>query len=173
MTERFSSFEELGKRFGIEKNPASPRQPSTPQNYQHSARTRFMQEGEDYVSLAEQEILKLGERKNNGQYDFGSLTTSKIRNILSMVNDILKEVQILSEDKLPADIVNRLKHLKVRLIYEAGRDTSRNRAINRFISDTGLLEAIDEIDGDRKKFLRYANYLEALVAYHRFHGGKE
>jgi CRISPR type III-A-associated protein Csm2 len=175
MAKTYSSFEELAKKeYGIEKNPVQPKQSNnSPQKSQSFGMVRFMQDGVDYVSLAEEEIIKLGVKKSNGQYDFGALTTSKIRNILSMVNDILKEVQISQESTLPPEIINKLKHLKVRLVYEAGRDASWEKNIKRFITDTGLLYAIDEINGNKNKFLRFANYLESLVAYHRYYGGRD
>lgn len=141
-------------------------------NQQLVAKTHFMRDDADYVSIAEDEIKRLG-RDKNGRLDFGSLTTSKIRNILSMVSDILNEVHTLKDDRLTPAINNKLKHLKIRLVYEAGRDDSKDKTVKRFITETGLLKAVDEINGDKKKFIRFANYLESLVAYHRFHGGKD
>lgn len=36
-----------------------------------------------------------------------------------------------------------------------------------------LNEAIDEIGNDIKKYKDFAKYIEALVAYHKFYGGKD
>lgn len=52
------------------------------------------------------------------------LTTSKIRNILSMVSELYTDAQHSREDKLDADMVSRVQYLKMRIAYEAGRERS-------------------------------------------------
>lgn len=176
MGEKINSLEDLGKKFGVEKNP-KPKQgyqqnyQKLPQNYAATApktKPEFMEKDSDYVQIAEMNMMSLRSPDRRGKLGFGNLTTSKIRNILTLVNEIYNEVVLLKEDKLPDDIVDRIRHIKVRLAYEAGRDDD----VKKFVVKTALIEGIGEIEGDKTKFIRYAKYLEALVAYHRYHGGR-
>ena len=42
-----------------------------------------------------------------------------------------------------------------------------------FVEKAKLLEYIKGISSSRAEMIRFAHYMEALVAYHRFLGGKE
>lgn len=64
------------------------------------------------------------------------LTTSKIRNILSMVSELYTDAQHSREDKLDADMVSRVQYLKMRIAYEAGRE----RSVKDFVLAAGLLD---------------------------------
>jgi CRISPR-associated protein Csm2 len=123
---------------------------------------------QDYVKEAETVILGIAEKSNYG-YRF-KLTTSKLRNILSLVNQIYNEVILFPEEKLPAAIQDKIKYLRVRIVYEAGRDRF---AVKPFVDKARLLAKIEDIGGSRKKFLEFSRYMEALVAYHRFYGGND
>lgn len=133
----------------------------------------FLKPGADYVSVAEDRIKNL--MTDNRSNPFGNLTTSKIRNILTIVNEIKSEVD--RKDEILSDrVVDRIRHIKVRLAYEAGREkdsSDRVKKIKEFIETAELITAIDHIGHSSEKFLRYCDYLEALVAYHRFYGGKD
>lgn len=115
---------------------------------------------EDYVTRAENVIKDLP--KN-------SLTTSQIRNILSMLNEIYNEVIMTNDDRLSESVQNRLRYLKVKIIYAAGR----NSDVKTFVEESQIDEHLDKIGDSREKFILYSHYMEALVAYHRFHGGRE
>ena len=60
-------------------------------------------------------------------------------------------------------------HLKVRLIYECGRE----RMVKKFYEKAGLDEIISGIGSSKKKFISFVRYMEALVAYHLYYGGGE
>lgn len=171
MAQRFNSFEELGKAFGIEKKPKQEPQQNSQKAHQNSftpaqkIKPVFMEENSDYVKIAEQNMLSLSNK--HGKRGFGDLTTSKIRNILTLVNEVYNEVILQKEDKLSTEIMDKIRRIKVRLVYESGREP----AVRNFVGETALIEGIDEIQSDRKKFIRYAKHLEALVAYHRYYGG--
>lgn len=117
---------------------------------------------EDYVQRAERVIKGL----MNGR---SKLTTSQIRNILSMCNQIYNEVIISTEETLSDEVQAKLKYLKVQLVYSAGR----NLAVKDFIVTGQLIEELDGIGVKREKFIAFARYMEALVAYHRFYGGRD
>ena len=63
----------------------------------------------------------------------------------------------------------RISYLKIHFIYEMGRD----RKVRTFGEQAGILRAIDEIGSSKQRFILFNRYMEALVAYHRFYGGKD
>lgn len=123
-------------------------------------------EEESYVARAEKVINDL--QSNRGRYE-PQLTTSQIRNILSMLNEIYNEVTASPDETLSSAVQNRLRYLKIKLIYAAGR----NRAVKKFMEASQIDQHLDHIGDSREKFILYSHYMEALVAYHRFHGGKD
>ena len=98
-----------------------------------------------------------------------TVTTSKIRNLLSLVTDIYNKESIRTEDKLQSDSVVKLNLMRVRVAYECGRDDT----VKSFVAQTNLLEYLKGISTDRADLIRFAHYMEALVAFHRYFGGKE
>ena len=59
--------------------------------------------------------------------------------------------------------------MRIRFAYECGRD----RNVKNFVSTAHLIEYLKGIRNSREKFMDYARYMEALVAYHKFFGGRE
>lgn len=124
---------------------------------------------QNYVDVAEEVIKKL--RKPDKKEGFKlALTTSKIRNILSMVSELYTDAQHAREEKLSEDMVGRVQYLRMRIAYEAGRE-GRENAVKEFVNKAELLPRISEIGNSRQKLLLFCNYMEALVAYHKFYGG--
>ena len=78
---------------------------------------------ENYVDQAEQVIKNL---KTNHKGNI-MLTTSKIRNILAMVSEIYNEVIHESGEVLSSESQERIQYLRLRIVYEAGRETSVER----------------------------------------------
>ena len=101
------------------------------------------------------------------------ITTSKIRGLLSGMSDIYNDVVRVEGEELPQDIVDRIQYLKVQFVYEYGRDDKKDGSVRRFINESKILNKIDQIGTSKKKFIEMERYLEALVAYHRFYGGKD
>ena len=116
---------------------------------------------ENYVGEAEKVIRNLLD-KNRGRI----LTTSKIRNILSMISDIYNDVRYLPGEELNAEILGRIQYLKLHVVYEAGRE----RAVKDFIEEADLLSVIDSIGKSKEKFLLFCHYMEALVDYRKYLG---
>lgn len=127
---------------------------------------------QDYVSRAEKVMESIRVKNKWGVYEF-KLTTSKIRNILTLVNQIYNDVVLTKDKVLSQEMQARIKYLKVRIVYEAGRDTDREKPVRGFVEKAKLLEEIDEIGDSREKFLQFSKYMEALVAYHRYLGGRD
>lgn len=101
------------------------------------------------------------------------ITTSKIRGLLSGMSDIYNDVVRVEGEELPQDIVDRIQYLKVQFVYEYGRDDKKDGSVRRFINESKILNKIDQIGTSKKKFIEMDRYMEALVAYHRFYGGKD
>lgn len=128
----------------------------------------------NYVDNAEEAIKSLIETDRNGNKVI-KLTTSKIRNILMMVTDLYNEAIRCKEEQLSSDIVSRVKYMKMRLVYEIGRDIAdRGKAgVEEFAKKAKLLEIIDSIGYSREDLILFCKYMEALVAYHKYYGGKD
>lgn len=126
---------------------------------------------ENYVDVAEEVILNL--KKNNNKY---ILTTSQIRNILSMVNEIYNEAIHLQGDTLNDELKTKIQYLRMRMAYEAGRDPDgkNTNGVYEFIVEKGkLIDNIKTIGNSKENLILFCHYVEALVAYHKFYGGKE
>ncbi|MBR2742262.1 MAG: type III-A CRISPR-associated protein Csm2 [Clostridia bacterium] len=119
---------------------------------------------DDYVDDAEAVMRSLSE--NRGK----PITTSKIRNIFSLVSDIYNTENLRDEPKLLPESRTALTMMRIRVVYEAGREES----VKEFVKKAKLLEYIKGIGDDREKLIDFAHYMEALVAYHRYLiGGRE
>lgn len=69
-----------------------------------------------------------------------------------------------------------IKFLKVKLAYQIGRaDSGRYRAnpVKEFADKSGLIGEIDKIGDSLERYENFARYVEALVAFHKFYGGKD
>lgn len=126
---------------------------------------------EDYVKHAD-EIMKnlIRREKEKNLKDEKKLTTSKIRNILAMFSDIYNEVMFdLESTELSANSKSKINYMTIRLAYECGRE----KAVDSFNKQSDLLENIKRIGKNKENFILVFHYMEALVAYHRFYGGKD
>ena len=77
---------------------------------------------DNYVDIAEKAIKKLSEEKNKNGRPIPLVTTSKIRNLLAMTADIYNEVVNSKEETLSSELIGRINYMKIRFIYEAGRE---------------------------------------------------
>lgn len=96
-----------------------------------------------------------------------NLTNTQIRNILAMTSSVYDEANNNGFEH----VVDRLAYLKVQLIYQSGR----NKAVEAFVKVASLIELLDMINdfSDIKDLLRFCRYMEALVAYFKYYGGKD
>lgn len=127
---------------------------------------------DDYVDAADAVMQKLGKRVSDEKYKF-DLTTSKLRNIYSIVCDIYNYEMRSHDETISKESNTKLQKLRIRVLYEAGRESGREQSVKRFVKEAKMLEYIKGIDKNRENMLRFCHYMEALVAYHRFYGGKE
>lgn len=127
---------------------------------------------DNYVDEAEKVIKTLKGRKNqrNGR-EIQMVTTSKIRSLLAMTSDIYNETLNETGSKLPQRLCSRIEYLRVRFIYESGKD--QEGKVKDFVETARILDILKEIRGEKENFLLFARYMEALVAFHKFYGGKD
>ena len=114
---------------------------------------------EEYVDFAEK-LMKEHSRK---------ITTSKLRNILSLLMEVYNTEMLRTEDNICEDSAVKLQMARIRIAYECGRD----RNTKAFVEAAYLLPWLKAIEKSRAKAIRYVHYLEAIVAYHRYFGGRE
>lgn len=118
----------------------------------------------NYVDKAEETITRLSQKKDRRGETIKMVTTSKIRNLLSMAADIYNQVLVCKNNKLPTELVARIDYLRVRFIYECGRD----EGAKYLIEEAGLIDRLKEIDGDKNNYILFYHYMEALVAFKRY-----
>lgn len=124
---------------------------------------------EHYVDEAQSVIERLKVKRDRNGKPIGLLTTSKIRNLLAMTDDIYNDVVNLPDEKLSPDIAARIEYLRVRFVYESGREST----VKALVEEAKILDILKEIGTDRKNYILFTRYMEALVAFHRYYGGKD
>ena len=126
----------------------------------------------NYVDKAEKAIRSLrdtAEQQRRGRGELKIVTTSKIRNLLAMTADIYNQVMICQNDKLNDDLKGRIEYLRVRFMYECGREV----LVKNFVEEADILSILKEINGSKKNYILFSRYMEALIAFHRYYGGKD
>ena len=122
-----------------------------------------------YVDHAEKVILNLQSKKDKRGYSIPMVTTSKIRNLLAMTSDIYTVLLNHQGEEIPDEIRDRIEYLRIRFVYESGRE----RSVKQFVEEAGILDVLKEIGRKKSDYILYNRYMEALVAFHKYHGGKE
>ena len=141
----------------------------------------------DVVDKAEQAIIEMNEKGYVGKDKtvrdkFGKekrvpkLTNSQIRKFLTAVNVVKNKVDMFwakNNDavSLPDELVTEIKFLKVNIVYQAAKDNTG--AVKSFTMVTNLDKIINDIGNDANKFNKFCKYVEALVAFHKFYGGRD
>lgn len=124
----------------------------------------------NYADIAEEVIIRLKKKINpKNKKTVPMVTTSKLRNILAMTGDIYHEVVAWKGDKLSDELTGRIEYLRIRVVYEAGREAT----VKDFVMEAKILNVLKEINGSRKNFILFERYMESLVAFHKFYGGKD
>lgn len=123
---------------------------------------------ENYVDKAEKAIknLKRNERDKRNPDAF-LLTTSKIRNLLNLTSNLYDE----SNSKDYSRLKDKVAYLRVQFVYQAGREFS----VKNLVEEADILRALQEVQQMKNKetLQRFCRYMEALVAYFKFYGGKD
>lgn len=127
----------------------------------------------DFVKEAETVMLDLF--KNSDQV----VSTNQIRNILSLINNITLKIN-LSENKITPEIKNDIRYLIVKIYYACGKDENeskkskpQNSKVKEFVDKSKIIDLILYIDDNVQKWTIFSKYVEALIAYHKYFGGKD
>ena len=120
---------------------------------------------ENYVDQAERVMRGICSDKDKRNI----VTTSKIRNILSMVSDIYNDARRWQKETLDSDMISRIQYLKMHVAYDAGREKS----VRILVEKAGIFQAIDEIGKSRDNLIVFCHYMEALVAYRKYLGERD
>lgn len=124
---------------------------------------------ENYVERAEQVIKSLCKKEDRFGNQLDLVTTSKLRNLLAMTASIYNEVLNWQSEELSKDLIGRISYLKIRFVYEAGRDSQ----VSKLIDAADILTCLEEIRGKRSQYIIFSRYMEALVAYRKFYGKRD
>lgn len=116
----------------------------------------------NYVDKAEKVIKSLNRNKRDPKLFV--LTTSKIRNLLNLTSTLFDESKV-REYK---DLSDKIAYLRVQFVYQSGRETS----VKDLVKKAEILDILKEIN-NKESLQRFCRYMEALVAYFRFYGGKD
>lgn len=135
-----------------------------PQRYQNtqSAEIKPLKLPENYVDEADKVMRALFENRSR-------ITTTKLRGFLTLVNDIYNAENLRTETELSSESKLKLMRLRVRVVYDAGRE----RDVKDFVEKAKLLEYLKGVGDSREAMIHFAHYMEALVAYHRYLGGRD
>ena len=123
------------------------------------------------ISIEAKEIIKGLKRDKWGNIE---LTTTQIRKFLAGINGVHNRILAyqgtgkIDGDQLPKEIIDELEYIKIRLIYQSGRESK----VKDFMRIADLERRIDERGSSKKKFEDFNRFVEGIVAYHKFEGGK-
>lgn len=123
----------------------------------------------NYVEEAEKVIKLLCEKKNSKEKNNTMVTTSKIRNLLAMVSDIYNAALNLRGDKLSEELVGQINYMKIRFYYEAGREPK----VKELLEKAKVFDIMKQIGNSRENYILFNRYMEALVAFRKFYGGRD
>jgi len=143
--------------------PASSFQPPSEEELR-----KIIVEGDVETLISTADRLGRDLAKNN-------LTTSQIRAVFSRVR--MLESRVPPSDSsavLPEEVHRELLLLRPKLAYQAARfRQGNNREGPVDLLRKALDPAIRLIGPNPQHFRRFVQYFEAILAYHRFHGGRE
>lgn len=126
----------------------------------------------DYVKIADDKMRSYAsseeKKKLRPSIDYYKLTSSQMRNLYALITRVYNKMRA-GQDITVSDLSNA----KVRMVYDAGK----NPDVAKFLLKTELLTGLNwltehlDAEGkiDKELFTRYANYMEALVAYHYYY----
>jgi len=117
----------------------------------------------NYVDLAERVITA-----HKALYK--KITTTQMRNLFGYLTVLREELRTKRCDTLDADMISQVQYSKLRFVYAAGRD----QVVKDFMEQSQLIACLDKgyIGSSAARFELVCKYMEALVAYHKYHIGQ-
>lgn len=124
---------------------------------------------EDYVDQAENVIQSFVGEDERTHRPIKTISTSKLRNLLSLASEIYNDENKLTASRIKAQSLARINQMRIRVAYECGRDPETKAFVLKAKILNYLKYLSTEHDGSREETIRFAHYMEALVAYHRYY----
>lgn len=128
--------------------------------------------GYDPVKEGEKLVLKMREK---GEKSFTTTQLRKIHSYASIVNNKLQMEESnckSSEYKISEELQNDVQYIKLKLIYQMGRDKVVKKWFGSEnvdgIKGIGLERIISDIGDSKEKFDRFYRLLESIVAYKKY-----
>ncbi|TFZ15919.1 type III-A CRISPR-associated protein Csm2 [Limosilactobacillus fermentum] len=124
---------------------------------------------ENYVDEAEAVIKDF--KQTSFKVGKNELTTSQIRNLLISTIPLYDAVRTRRSDSYD----DLIAAVRINAVYQSGR----NQAVKELVTSSGILDILDMINFEddlknkSEKILRFCKYMEAMVAYFEFYGGKD
>lgn len=118
-----------------------------------------------YVDEADLVIKEL--KKVNFKVGRDTLTTTQLRNLLSLTSSIYDEARNQGIES----VLDRVAYLRIQFIYQSGRNQAVKALVELAKIDT-ILRVI-QYKKSEKHLIRLCHYMEALVAFFKYYGGKE
>ena len=133
----------------------------------------------NFASLAEEVIQKkIMKRKSGKNFQETSetpmITTSKIRNMLELTNTLYNKLIKYREEELSDEIMSYIQYVRMKFAYEYGRDLKeKQKTVVDFIEKADIMNHLKSIGNSREHALIFCKYMESLVAFHKFYGGRD
>ena len=168
--------DDILKQFNIEKEsqskPVEKKKYDKPSQYKKDGEKILESKG--YADMAENVIYD----KEKKELRFFNLTTSKLRKLLAMSSGIYNYV--LNQDECDKDeLLSKIIYFKMKCIYECGRECKDKQDFNKFMKFAKIVKALEYIIDNkdtidiREEYILFNRYMESLIAYHKYHGGRE
>lgn len=128
--------------------------------------------GYDPVKEGEKLVLKM---KEKGERSFTTSQLRKIHSYASIVNNKLQMEESnckSSSYKISEDLQNDVQYIKLKLIYQMGRDKVVKKWFGSEsvdgIKGIGLNKIISDIGDSKEKFDKFYRLLESIIAYKKY-----
>ena len=149
-------------------NPGRPNTQNRAANYNPTPTSKKLTisfTDDTYVNEAEAVIQEMKQVSFREARD--TLTMSQLRNLASLTSNICDEVQ----NNDVAQVSDKLAYLRVQFVYQSGR----NAAVKKLVELADILNILKTMQAknDRAIIIRFCRYMEALVAYFKYYGGKD
>ena len=86
-----------------------------------------------------------------------------------MVSDTYNDALNLKGDKLSEELIGQINYMKIRFYYEAGREPK----VKELLEKAKVFDIMKQISNSRENYILFSRYMEALVAFRKFYGGKD
>lgn len=126
----------------------------------------------NYVDLAEKAIKALKKNHKDEYY----LTMTNLRNLQALTSSLFDELGYRKYEELQ----DKVSYLRVQFVYQAGRievqsseaKWKKEYPVRDLVDKANILEHLKGIK-DGESLARFCRYMEALIAYFKYYGGKE